>query len=49
MSKNGDLEILDLAAARRELASARSDHAHAEAVIAGQPGKDQDDQDIIKT
>ena len=48
MSKNRDLGILDLAAVKSELGSARSDHAHARAIIADQPRKDQNAQNITK-
>ena len=48
MSKNRDFDILDLAAASLNLASAMSDLAHAEAVIADQPRKDQNAQNINK-
>ena len=49
MSKNRDFDILDLAAARLTLASVASDLAHAKAVLADQPRKDQNAQNINKT
>ena len=49
VGKSGGFGILDLAAARLNLASAMLDLAHAKAIIADQSRKDQKAQNINKT
>ena len=49
VSKSRDFGILELAAARLNLASAMLDLAHAKAIIADQSRKDQKAQNINKT